>query len=52
MLVSVRRLTANGFTPEFEDHALKAEASGPATTPNAREALSHLRKIADEDNLH
>lgn len=52
VLVSVRRLTVNGFTEEFEQRVLKAEKSGLIGPMDAKEALAQLRKIADEDKLH
>ena len=52
VLVSVRRLTANGFTLEFEDHVLKAASSGSAAALEGPDAVAALRKIMNEDNIH
>lgn len=51
VLVSVRRLTENGFTEEFEDHVLAAERSGFSEPMEAKEAIAVLRRIADENNI-
>jgi len=52
VLVSVRRLTENGFTEEFENHIAAAGKSGVIGPMEAKDALALLRKIADEDKLH
>ena len=50
--VSVRPLTENGFTEEFEEHILAAEKSGLSDPMDAKDALAILRQIAHEDHVH
>ncbi|MDR3424800.1 MAG: hypothetical protein P4M13_06960 [Alphaproteobacteria bacterium] len=52
VLVSVRELTENDFTKEFEDHILAAEKSGVSEPMESADAIEMLRRIADENNVH
>ena len=51
VLVSVRRLTDNGFTEEFEEGMLKAEADTEGTPFRpAEEVIKELQAIAADES--
>ena len=50
VLVSVRRLTENGFTEAFEDGVLEAEkATGSAPFRPAKEVIEELAALAKDE---